>query len=89
MAIEEKQAYEIAADALKRNTIFFEEIHKKKLEEIQKVEDKIDEILDEQRRRDKVEKLQDKVLRMREDLEVFEGLFAFTKTAKEKIEKIG
>jgi len=86
MAGEEKLALELAQEALKRNTKYFEDLHKKKLEEMQKIQDKIDDLLDAEKRRVKAEKLNDKLLRMREDLEVFENMFALSKSAKEKIE---
>ena len=79
-------AWELASEALKRNNKYFEYQHKDKLEEIQRIQDKIDEMLDAEKRRIKVEKLTDKLLRLKEDLEVFENMFALSKSAREKIE---
>jgi len=84
----EQLAYELAANALKRNMKFFEDIHVKKLEEIQKIEDKIDELLDMEKRRAKVEKLNEKLMKMKDDLAVFENLFAATKSAKQELEDV-
>jgi hypothetical protein len=88
MAVDEKLAIELAQEALKRNTKYFEDLHKKKLEELQKIQDKVDDLLDAEKRRVKVEKLNEKLLRMREDLKVFENMFALSKSAREKIEGI-
>lgn len=88
MVGDEKIAFELAQEALKRNTRYFEDLHKQKLEEIQKIQDKIDDLLDAEKRRVKVDKLNEKILRMREELEVFENMFALSKSAREKIEGI-
>ena len=86
MAVKES-VKEMAQEALKRNTKYFEEQHKKLLEDIQKLQDKLDDLLDADKRRVKAEKLQDKIVRKQEDLAVFEGMFEFTKTAKTKLEE--
>jgi len=75
-----------AGIALGRNSKFFRMLHSEKLTDLQKIQDKIDEYLDEDKRNAKVLKLMEKLQLLRTDLDIFEGMFTSTDAVKKELE---
>jgi len=70
---------------LKQNDVFYSNLHVNMLAEIQKVQDQIDDLLDPEKRRVKAERLNNKAVKLREELDVFEGIWNRNRKAKDDL----
>lgn len=71
--------------ALKESAEFLSGLHQGKVKEIEKLEDKKEELEDPNKIAEKKAKINEKIMVLRDELEAFEGIFGRTKTAKERV----
>lgn len=76
-----------AGIALGHNSRFFKMLYSERLEEVQKIQDKIDEYVMPEKRDSKVMKLMEKLRVLQEDLSIFEGMYRTTKDTVKDLEK--